>query len=110
MSHTMAAQDFERAASVIDENIGRMLSRSEAPVLLGWIEKLPEEIVRGCPWIDVYRANTLALSGQSLSYTRARRKRAGPPHRARAGCAATARRGPLEQGNRRQVGSGPAHR
>jgi LuxR family maltose regulon positive regulatory protein len=64
MIHAMAAQDFERAASMIEENIASMLSRSEAPVLLGWIEKLPEEIVRGRPWIDVYRANTLALSGR----------------------------------------------
>ena len=64
MIHAMAAQDFERAASMIDENIVSMLSRSEAPVLLGWIEKLPEQIVRGRPWIDVYRANTLALSGR----------------------------------------------
>jgi LuxR family maltose regulon positive regulatory protein len=64
MIHAMAAQDFERAASMIEENIASMLSRSEAPVLLGWIEKLPEQIVRGRPWIDVYHANTLALSGR----------------------------------------------
>ncbi|UCC86519.1 MAG: hypothetical protein JSV81_16960 [Anaerolineales bacterium] len=64
MMHAMAAQDFERAAAMIDANIASMLSRSEAPVLLGWIKKLPEEIVRGRPWVDVYRANALALSGQ----------------------------------------------
>ena len=64
MIHAMAAQDFERAASMIDENVVSMLSRSEAPVLLGWIEKLPEQIVRGRPWLDIYRAYTLALSGQ----------------------------------------------
>jgi LuxR family maltose regulon positive regulatory protein len=64
MIHAMAAQDFERAASMIDDNIATMLSRSRAPVLLGWIEKLPEQIVRGHPWIDVSRAYTLALSGR----------------------------------------------
>jgi LuxR family maltose regulon positive regulatory protein len=64
MIHTMAAQDFERAASMIDENVVSMLSHSEAPVLLGWIEKLPEPIVRGRPWLDIYRAYTLALSGR----------------------------------------------
>jgi LuxR family maltose regulon positive regulatory protein len=64
MIHAMAAQDFERAASMIDENLVSMLSRSEAPVLLGWIEKLPEAIVRGRPWLDIYRAYTLALSGR----------------------------------------------
>ena len=65
MVHAMAAHDFEQAASMIEENIASMLSRSEAPALLSWIEKLPEAIVRGRPWIDVYRANTLALSGEA---------------------------------------------
>jgi LuxR family maltose regulon positive regulatory protein len=64
MGHTLAAGDFERAASMIEENIASMLSRSELPVLLSWIDKLPQEIVRGRPWIDVYRANTLALASQ----------------------------------------------
>jgi LuxR family maltose regulon positive regulatory protein len=64
MIHAMAAQDFERAALMIEENIVSMLSRSEVPVLLGWIERLPEQVVRNHPWIDVYRANTLALTGR----------------------------------------------
>ncbi len=64
MVHTIAAQDFEQAASMIEENFATMFSRSEVPVLLGWIDKLPQEIVRDHPWIDVYRANTLALAGQ----------------------------------------------
>ncbi|MEJ2266918.1 MAG: LuxR C-terminal-related transcriptional regulator [Anaerolineales bacterium] len=64
MSHAMAAQDYEQAATMIDENIANMYSRSEVPVLLGWIEKLPEHIVRGSPWIDVHRANTLVISGR----------------------------------------------
>ena len=64
MIHAMAAEDFERAAKMIDENIVSMLSRSEGPVLLGWIEKLPKQIVLGRPWIDINRAYTLALSGR----------------------------------------------
>jgi LuxR family maltose regulon positive regulatory protein len=64
MIHAMAAQDYDRAATMIEDNVASMLSRSEAPLLLGWIKKLPEEIVRGRPWIDVYRATTLALSGR----------------------------------------------
>jgi LuxR family maltose regulon positive regulatory protein len=64
MMHAMAAQDFEQAASMIDENVISMLSRSEAPVLLGWIEKLPHQILRERPSIDIYRAYTLALSGR----------------------------------------------
>jgi LuxR family maltose regulon positive regulatory protein len=64
MAHAIAAQDFESAASLIDENIISMVSRSEAPVLLGWIEKLPDETLLGHPLVDIYRAYTLALSGR----------------------------------------------
>ena len=64
MSHAIDARDYEQAALMIDENIAGMYSRSEIPVLLGWIEKLPEHIMRGRPWIDVHRANTLVISGR----------------------------------------------
>ena len=65
MTHAIAAEDYERAAAMIDENIVSMLSQSEGLTLLGWIEKLPQEIVRGRPWVDVNRAYTLALSGRA---------------------------------------------
>ena len=67
MSHILAARDFEQAASMIDENIMRLVDvtfRNKAPLLLEWIAKLPEEIKRSRPWLDVYRANLLALSLQ----------------------------------------------
>ncbi len=64
MVYTMAAQDYEQAASLIEANLVSMFSRSEVPVLLRWIEKLPASLIRRHPWIDVYRANTLALAGQ----------------------------------------------
>jgi LuxR family maltose regulon positive regulatory protein len=64
MIHAMASRDFERAASMIEENLVRMFDRSEVPVLLGWIEKLPEPLVRSRPWIDVYRATTMALASR----------------------------------------------
>ena len=65
MSHILAAGDFELAASIIDENIMGLVDvsfRNKTPLLLDWIEKLPEEIKQGRPWLDVYRANLLALS------------------------------------------------
>jgi LuxR family maltose regulon positive regulatory protein len=60
----MAARDFERAAVMIEENIVGIFSRSEVPVLLSWIKKLPAQLVRSHPWIDVYHANTLVLAGR----------------------------------------------
>ena len=67
MTHIMVAQDFERAASIIDDNIVGLIdvyARGKVPLLLHWVEKLPEEIRRSRPWLDVYRANMLALSLQ----------------------------------------------
>jgi LuxR family maltose regulon positive regulatory protein len=67
MSHSLAAQDFERAASIIDENIMGLVDvsfRSRGPLLLDWIAKLPDEVKRDRPWLNVYRANLLALSLQ----------------------------------------------
>jgi len=65
MTHTMTAGDYELAASMIDQYYASMFARSEVPVLMGWIENLPEEIVRDRPWVDVYRAYTLALTSQT---------------------------------------------
>ena len=64
MFHAIAGNDFERAAVMIEDNISGMFMRSEVPTLLGWIKKLPKEIVYSRPWIDVYRANTLAMASQ----------------------------------------------
>ena len=63
MRHTLAAQDFERAAEIIDENIVHMFTRSNPPLLLGWIKDLPEEILRSRPLMGVYYANTLTFLG-----------------------------------------------
>lgn len=65
MEHTLAAQDFGRAAELIDEYYFNLFSHSEVPLLLGWIDKLPEDIVLGRPWVDVYRAYTLALTSRT---------------------------------------------
>jgi LuxR family maltose regulon positive regulatory protein len=64
MIHALAAQDYDRAAAMIDENIVSMLSRSEGPVLLSWLEKLPQQIALGRPWVYIYHAYTLVLSGR----------------------------------------------
>jgi LuxR family maltose regulon positive regulatory protein len=64
VKHTLAAQDFEQAVSILEQNLLAILYHSGAPTFLGWIEQLPEALVQQHPWMDIYRAWTLAHSGQ----------------------------------------------
>lgn len=64
MVQAMQAREYDHAATMIEDEIVRMLSGSEVPVLLGWIERLPEGVRQAHPWIAVYRATTLAFAGQ----------------------------------------------
>ncbi len=64
MYHAIAAGDYDFAASLINEDFAGLFSRNQVPVFLSWIEKLPEEIRRKFPWINLYQAYTHALSGR----------------------------------------------
>jgi LuxR family maltose regulon positive regulatory protein len=64
VQHTMAAQDYARAVSMLEQNLLAMLYRSGAPTFLGWIEQLPEALIHQNPWMDIYRAWTLAHTSQ----------------------------------------------
>ena len=62
--HAIAAESFDQAANMIEENIANLYSQSKVPILLDWIEKLPDEINKNHPWIEIHHANTMAISGQ----------------------------------------------
>ncbi|TLN15039.1 hypothetical protein FDZ74_08680, partial [bacterium] len=65
MSHILDARDFEWAASLIEENIAGLIhlfSRDKTPMILNWIERLPESVRRSHPSLEVYRASMLALN------------------------------------------------
>jgi LuxR family maltose regulon positive regulatory protein len=64
VKHTLAAQDFELAVSMLEQNLLAMLYQSGAPTFLGWIQQLPESLIHQHPWIDIYRAWTLAHTSQ----------------------------------------------
>lgn len=49
IQHALAAADWEKAAGLIGEYSVQMLRRGEVMTLLGWIRRLPDEVVRGCP-------------------------------------------------------------
>ncbi|MCP4540025.1 MAG: tetratricopeptide repeat protein [Chloroflexi bacterium] len=64
VNHTLAAQDFERATDLISQIAWTMLMRGEMTTLLGWLDALPDEMMSTWPWLSIYRAWSLVLSGK----------------------------------------------
>jgi LuxR family maltose regulon positive regulatory protein len=67
IGHALAAEDFERAAELIEREAERALMRSEAATLLNWIAALPDRVVRSRSALSFYEAWARLLSGRPLS-------------------------------------------
>ena len=64
IGHALAAEDFERAADLVELTIPAMrMSRQEA-ALRGWLKALPEEVVRVRPVLSVGLAGALLAVGE----------------------------------------------
>jgi len=64
VAHALAARDFERAAGLIEKAAFDVLGRSEIGTLMGWLAALPEAVIRPRPWLCVFQAWILIMSGQ----------------------------------------------
>ena len=61
--HAFAAEDFERAADLVEQAVPAMrLSRQEA-TLLAWLRALPDALFRDRPVLSVHYAGALLLNG-----------------------------------------------
>jgi len=56
MSHALAAQDFERAARLIEASSTTMVNQGETNTLLTWLDALPAEMVRSRPRLAIAKA------------------------------------------------------
>jgi LuxR family maltose regulon positive regulatory protein len=63
LDHLLAAGDFPGAAELVEQNAKALLERSELTTLMNWVGALPETNVRDRPWLCVYHAWALRLSG-----------------------------------------------
>ena len=54
--HALAAEDFERAAGLVELAAKAMLGSNQEPTLLEWLKALPDELVRARPVLSVYYA------------------------------------------------------
>jgi LuxR family transcriptional regulator, maltose regulon positive regulatory protein len=64
IDHALAAQDFERAARLVEQFRASASERGELVTLLRWFAALPDAIIRRRPRLSLYYAQVLLLSGQ----------------------------------------------
>ena len=64
VSHALAAGDIDRVARLVEGNALAMMDHGELSTLVGWLDALPDEVVRSRPWLCVAHAWALIHAGQ----------------------------------------------
>jgi LuxR family transcriptional regulator, maltose regulon positive regulatory protein len=64
VGHVLAAEDYERAAELVEQVIGELWFRAEVMTLLGWLEALPEGAKRRRPRLLLEHATALMWVGR----------------------------------------------
>jgi LuxR family maltose regulon positive regulatory protein len=72
IAHAVAAGDFEQAADLVEQVVEATIMRSEITTLLGWMDALPDAVVRTRPRLGIYQTMALLLKGQPLEEIKAR--------------------------------------
>ncbi len=62
--HAFAAEDFDRAADLIERALPVMRQSRQESTLLGWLKALPDELLHDRPVLSVHYAGTLLQNGQ----------------------------------------------
>ena len=62
--HALAAEDFERAARLVEMGVTAMLRDRQDATLLGWLKALPDELARTRPVLSVLCAWGSLVTGQ----------------------------------------------
>ena len=62
--HALAAEDFERAADLVELAVPAMRRSRQEATLLGWLKALPDELIRRRPVLSVAYAQMLLASGE----------------------------------------------
>ncbi|MDQ2885782.1 MAG: LuxR C-terminal-related transcriptional regulator [Chloroflexota bacterium] len=62
--HALAAEDFERAADLIERVVPAMRRSRQEATVLGWLQTLPDQLLRARPVLSVHYAGALLTSGE----------------------------------------------
>ena len=62
--HALAAEDFERAADLVELAVPAMRRSRQEATLLGWLKALPDELVHVRPVLSVHYAGALQQGGE----------------------------------------------
>lgn len=72
IDHAFAAAEVERAADLVARNADETVKQSQLVTLLGWVDRLPDDLIRAHPSLSFYYAWALLLSGQPLKAVESR--------------------------------------
>ena len=61
--HALSARDFSRAASLVERYAREMFARSELRTIMSWVDALPKDFAHTRPWLCVFYAWALRLTG-----------------------------------------------
>jgi len=67
ITHALAASDLDSAADLIERHAGDLIHHSQTITLHGWLEALPEEVIRTHPWLCIHYAWVLLLRGRATA-------------------------------------------
>jgi LuxR family maltose regulon positive regulatory protein len=62
--HALAAQDYERAADLVEVVVPALHQQRQEAVALGWLKALPDHVIAWRPVLAVYYAGTLLATGE----------------------------------------------
>jgi LuxR family maltose regulon positive regulatory protein len=77
IDHALSAEDFQRAADLIEQVAEATLMRSEVATFLNWVKLLPDELVRARPTLCVFHAWALLWRGLPLDDVESRLRDVG---------------------------------
>ncbi len=68
VSHALVAGDIERAAKLVEQVTIPLLTQGEVTILMGWLEKLPQEIIRARPRLTLGQAWAMIILDKSVDF------------------------------------------